>query len=92
MRTLLIASAALVLASLAAAQPQHGLNLMPMPSFVQPGVGQLPVDRPFSVAIAGFRDATLERVLVGTRLTRAASSPGGLIRLFSKSRESITFR
>ena len=61
MRTLLIASAALVLASLAVAQPQHGLNLMPMPSFVQSGVGQLPVDRSFSVAITGFRDATLER-------------------------------
>jgi hexosaminidase len=61
MRTLLIVSAALVLASLAVAQAQHGLNLMPMPSFVQPGVGQLPVDRSFSVAITGFRDATLER-------------------------------
>ena len=61
MRILLIASAALILASLAVAQPQHGLNLMPMPSLVQPGVGQLPVDRSFSVAITGFRDATLER-------------------------------
>jgi hexosaminidase len=61
MRILLIASAALLLASLAVAQPQHGLNLMPMPSSVQPGVGQLPVDRSFSVAITGFRDATLER-------------------------------
>ena len=60
MRTLLIASAALLLSSLAAAQPQHALNLIPMPSFVQPGVGQLPVDRSFSVAITGFRDATLE--------------------------------
>jgi hexosaminidase len=61
MRILLIASTALLLASLAVAQPQHGLNLMPMPSSAQPGVGQLPVDRSFSVAITGFRDATLER-------------------------------
>src|SRR6267143_7015979 len=60
-RILLIVIAALVLASLAVAQPQRGLNLMPMPSFVQVGVGQLPVDRSFSVAITGFRDATLER-------------------------------
>jgi hexosaminidase len=60
-RILLIVSAALVLASLAVAQPQHGLNLMPMPSSVQAGVGQLPVDRSFSVAITGFRDVTVER-------------------------------
>jgi hypothetical protein len=60
-RILLIVSAALVLASLAVAQPQHGLNLMPMPSSVQAGSGQLPVDRFFSVAMTGFRDATLER-------------------------------
>src|ERR1700738_1183656 len=61
MRILLIAIAALVLASVATAQPQHELNLMPMPSVVQAGVGQLPVDRSFSVAITGFRDAMLER-------------------------------
>src|SRR6202171_1109513 len=61
MRILLIAGAALALASLALAQPQHALNLMPMPASVQPGVGQLPVDRSFSVAITGSRDATLER-------------------------------
>src|SRR6202171_2647297 len=61
MRTLLIANAALILGSLALAQPQDGLNLMPMPSSVQAGVGQLPVDRSFSVAITGFRDAMLER-------------------------------
>jgi hexosaminidase len=60
-RILLIVGAALVFASLAAAQPQPGLNLMPMPSSVQAGVGQVAVDRSFSVAITGFRDATLER-------------------------------
>jgi hexosaminidase len=64
MRTLLIANAALILASLALAQPPHRLDLMPMPSLIQLGVGQLPVDRSFSVAITGSRDATLERGVV----------------------------
>jgi hexosaminidase len=61
MRIRLVASAALLLASHAVAQPQHALNLMPMPTSVEPGVGRLPVDQSFSVAIAGFKDATLER-------------------------------
>ena len=61
MRIRLIASAALLFASHAVAQPQHGLNLMPMPTSVEPGVGRLAVDQSFSVAIAGFKDATLER-------------------------------
>ena len=61
MRILLIASAALLLASHAVAKPQNALNLMPMPTSVQPGVGRLPVDQSFSVAITGFKDATLER-------------------------------
>jgi hexosaminidase len=64
MRTLLIANAALILASLALAQPPHRLDLMPMPSLIQLGVGQLPVDRSFSVAITGIRDARLERGVV----------------------------
>jgi hexosaminidase len=61
MRTQLIASTALLLASYAAAQPQNGLNLMPMPTSLQPGIGRLAVDQSFSVAITGFKDATLER-------------------------------
>jgi len=61
MRIRLIASAALLLASHAAAQSQNGLNLMPMPTSVQPGMGRLAVDRSFSVAITGLKDATLER-------------------------------
>jgi hexosaminidase len=61
MRILPIAGVVLLLASLVVAQTPHGLNLLPMPSFVQLGVGQLPVDRSFSVALTGFRDATLER-------------------------------
>ncbi|SRR6266851_3215950 len=61
MRILLSASVAFILASLSAAEPQRGLNLMPVPSSVQLGVGQLPVDRSFSIAIAGFKDVTMER-------------------------------
>jgi hypothetical protein len=61
MRIFLIASAALLCASLAIAQAQGGLKLMPMPSLVQTGTGQLPVDRSFSIVIAGYKDATLER-------------------------------
>jgi len=61
MRIRLIASAALLLASHAVAQSQNELNLMPMPTSVQPGVGRLPVNQSFSVAITGFKDATLER-------------------------------
>src|SRR5260370_7717647 len=64
MRTLLIANAALILASLALAQPPHRLDLMPIPSLIQLGVGQLSVDRSFSVAITGVRDARLERGVV----------------------------
>src|ERR1700681_2111321 len=64
MRTLLIANAALILGSLALAQPPQSLDLMPMPSLIQLGVGQLPVDRSFSVAITGMRDARMERGVV----------------------------
>ena len=60
MRIRLIASAALLLASPAMAQSQNALNLMPMPTSVQSGVGRMPVDQSFSVAITGFRDAMLE--------------------------------
>jgi hexosaminidase len=61
MRILMIASVASVLASFSWAQSQRELRVMPMPSLVQQGVGQLPVDRSFSVAISGFKDASLDR-------------------------------
>ena len=63
MRALPIASAVLIFAAFATAQAPRGLNLMPMPSSVQAGTGQLSVDRSFSVAITGFRDATLEKAV-----------------------------
>jgi hexosaminidase len=61
MRTSLFALAFLHLAILATAQQQSQLNLMPMPSTVQLGTGQLLIDRSFSVAVTGFHDASLDR-------------------------------
>ena len=61
MRTLLIVIGIFLLATIAAAQTQPQLNLMPMPSVVQAGTGQLSIDRTFSVSVTGFHDATLER-------------------------------
>jgi hexosaminidase len=61
MRIGLAASAALLLASQAAAQTQSGLSVMPMPASVRPGTGRLAVGPSFSVAVTGFKDAALER-------------------------------
>src|SRR6266481_3774308 len=61
MRILLILNAVFLLAPTTAAQRQRELNLMPMPSSVQLGTGQLPIDQFFSVAVTGFQEATLER-------------------------------
>jgi hexosaminidase len=61
MRTLLIVIVPFLFATMAAAQMQPHFNLMPMPSAVQPGTGQLPIDRTFSVSVTGFHDATLAR-------------------------------
>jgi hexosaminidase len=61
MRILLILNVVFLLAPITAAQRQRELNLMPVPSSVQLGTGQLPIDRSFSAAVAGFQDATLER-------------------------------
>jgi hexosaminidase len=61
MRTLLIVIGIFLLATIAAAQTQPQLHLMPMPSVVQAGTGQLLIDRTFSVSVTGFNDATSER-------------------------------
>ena len=52
--------AILLLSSLAAAQVQPQMNLMPMPASVQPGTGQLPINQSFSVAVTGFHDGSLD--------------------------------
>jgi hexosaminidase len=52
----------LLLTSFAAAQAQSQpqLNLMPMPASVQQGIGQLPINQSFSVAVTGARNASLD--------------------------------
>jgi hexosaminidase len=59
MRTTLV-FAVLLLASLAAAQSQPQLNLMPMPASVQPGAGQLLINQSFSVEVTGSHDGGLD--------------------------------
>jgi len=59
MRNLLVVTVILHLATLAVSQ-QPSVNLMPMPSSIQLGSGQLPIDQTFSFATTGFRDAALE--------------------------------
>lgn len=61
MRILLTVNATLLLSALVVGQSQPQLDLMPMPSTVQMGTGQLLIDRSFSIAVTGFRDASLDR-------------------------------
>lgn len=60
MRTLTVLAVIGLASILAVAQTQPQLNLMPMPSSVQPGTGQLVIDQSFSVAVTGVHDASLE--------------------------------
>jgi hexosaminidase len=77
MRALLIVTAVLLLATVVAAQPQPQLNLMPMPSSVQPGTGQLLIDRSFSLTVTGFHDASLDHGVqrFAAQLTRQTGIP-----------------
>ncbi|HKW17993.1 MAG TPA: family 20 glycosylhydrolase [Terriglobales bacterium] len=61
MREQLLPVLLLLVSSLAVAQTQPQLNLMPMPSSVQLGSGQLLIDRSFSVVTSGHRDSILDR-------------------------------
>src|SRR6266545_3108092 len=61
MRTLLICQALFLVVVSAAAQTERQLNLMPMPSSVQLGAGQLLIDPSFSIMTSGSHDASLER-------------------------------
>jgi hexosaminidase len=51
---------AFFLGSLAAAQSQPQLNLMPLPASVQSGTGQLTINQSFSVALSGSHDGSLD--------------------------------
>jgi hexosaminidase len=61
MRSLVNVIAFSLLVPVAAAQRQPELNLMPVPSSIQFGDGQLTIDRSFSVAVTGLADASLKR-------------------------------
>jgi hexosaminidase len=60
-RTLKVLFLAVLGPTLAAAQTQPQLNLMPIPATVQPGTGQLIIDKSFAVAVTGLHDASLDR-------------------------------
>jgi hexosaminidase len=60
MRTLLSFFAVIFLSLFASAQSQPELNLMPMPSSVQRGSGQLAISASFSVVASGTKDASLD--------------------------------
>ncbi len=62
MRILLnILNAVFLLTFIASAQTQRQLSLMPIPSSVQLGSGELQITQTFSVGVTGVRDAALER-------------------------------
>src|SRR5712664_3040940 len=61
MRIVLILNAFFLLAPTTAAQRQRELSLIPVPSTVRLGTGQLPIDQSFSAAVTGVQDTTLER-------------------------------
>src|SRR5579864_8399702 len=60
MRTLLSFFAVILFPLFSSAQSQPELNLMPMPSSLQRGSGQLAITASFSVAATGTKDASLE--------------------------------
>jgi len=61
MRNRLLLNAAFLFSVFAVAEAQQQISVIPMPSVVQFGSGQLKIDRFFSIAITGFHDAALER-------------------------------
>src|SRR5947209_7000021 len=64
MRTLyVIVMLCLCFVTVADAQPPRQLNLMPMPSDLQLGTGQMSIDQSFSVALTGYKEARLERAV-----------------------------
>src|SRR5215470_2519258 len=55
--------AALLSAPFASAQQQPPLNLMPWPSSIETGSGNLPIDSSFSVALTGHTEPRLDRAV-----------------------------
>ncbi|HKN26188.1 MAG TPA: family 20 glycosylhydrolase [Candidatus Acidoferrum sp.] len=77
-RTILFVILSLAVASMSTrAQSTSDLNVMPLPAKVQMGSGSLKIDREFSVAFAGFRDARLDRA--GQRFLTTLHHQTGLV-------------
>jgi hexosaminidase len=92
MRILLaILALGVMFCSTAEAQPQTFLNLMPWPARLQVGTGQLPIDRSFSITLADYKDALLQRATdrflsdlrrqtgMGPLSMKVASGPGATL-------------
>src|SRR5215467_14573937 len=76
MRSLILAGVFFAFTGLAISQSQPQLNLMPMPTGVQPGSGQLPVTQSFSVAVTGTHDSALDSAV--QRFTKHLSAETGI--------------
>lgn len=76
MRTLKLTGISVILAGLAFAQSQTQLNLMPMPSNVEQGNGELAINRSFAVTVTGAHDATLDAAV--KRFTNQLSLQTGI--------------
>jgi hexosaminidase len=88
MRTQLLVISLLLLSQAAIAQATRSLNLMPIPSSVQLGSGQLPIDQSFSIAISGHRDAMVDRGMQRF-IAQLSKQTGMLIPVASKNKTSI---
>jgi hexosaminidase len=77
MRNQLAVTATFLIATLAAAQSQPQLPLMPMPASLQPATGQLSITQSFSVAVSGTHDASLDEEVqrFQTQLSRQTGIP-----------------
>jgi len=85
MRALLLGCLVMCATALSASpQSEPASRLMPMPATIEPGSGQLLIDRSFSISVIGYHDASLDRAIQRflTQLTRVTgipiwSKPGG---------------
>jgi hexosaminidase len=77
MKNLTVLVSVVLLSILASAQTQPQLNLMPLPSQLQMGSGQLPITQSFSVTVSGYQDTSLDGEVKGfvRQLSRQTGIP-----------------
>ena len=85
MRTQVLVIVLFLLSQAAIAQTASPLNLMPTPSSVQLGSGQLSIDQSFSIAILGHRDAMVDKG-VQRFIAQLSKQTGMLIPVASKNK------